>query len=70
MGVASVLWTVLRFTVGILPARKKHPWSRQSKWPSGRTAVRIPRQWNDRRIGAVRWSDLEVHRWDIVPGGT
>ena len=31
--------------------------------------VRIRRDWNDRRLGTVRWSDLRDPRWDSISGG-
>jgi hypothetical protein len=37
---------------------------------SGQTVVYVRRDWNDRRIGKVRWSDLGNLRWDTVSGGT
>lgn len=74
MGVVSVLWTALRLMVGDRPVQRKHagsrPNQRLNKAISGRTPVRIRRQWNDQRIGTVRWSDLDHPRWDVVSGGT
>lgn len=32
-------------------------------------AVRVRRDWNDHRIGTVKWSDLRDPRWDSVSGG-
>ena len=73
MGVVSVLWTALRLMVGDRPVQRKHagsrPNQRLNKAISGRTPVRVRRQWNDQRIGTVRWSDLDHPRWDIVSGG-
>ena len=69
MGVGSVLWTALRLMVGSQPARKKRT-GREIKGIPGRTTVRVRRQWNDKRIGAVRWSDLANPRWDVISGGT
>ena len=31
--------------------------------------VRIRRDWNDHRIGTVKWSDLRDPRWDSISGG-
>ena len=39
-----------------------------SRFPSD-GPVRIRRDWNDHRIGTVRWSDLENPRWDVISGG-
>ena len=33
------------------------------------TSVHIRRDWNDHRIGMVRWSELRDPRWDNVSGG-
>lgn len=31
--------------------------------------VRVRRDWNDHRIGTVKWSDLRDPRWDSISGG-
>lgn len=36
----------------------------------GRSSVHVRRDWNDRRVGRVQWSDLENPKWDTVAGGT
>ena len=70
MGVGSLLWTAVRLMVGVYPAGKTPTRNRRNHGiPSG-TLVRVRRQWNDQRIGTVRWSDLGNPRWDIVSGGT
>ncbi|PKB82813.1 MAG: hypothetical protein BZY88_03650 [SAR202 cluster bacterium Io17-Chloro-G9] len=69
MGVVSLLWATIRLMVGEYPVRKKQNQPRQSKGIPGRTSVRVRRQWNDQRIGAVHWSDLENPRWDVLSGG-
>jgi hypothetical protein len=33
------------------------------------TVVRVRRQWNSRKIGEVRWADLEDLHWDRTSGG-
>ena len=56
-----LLWlaaTVLHVTVGLV-------W-RQT---FGRSNVYVRRDWNDRGVGRVRWSDLHDPRWDTVSGG-
>ncbi len=35
----------------------------------GRSNVYVRRDWNDRGVGRVRWSDLHDPRWDTVSGG-
>ena len=34
-----------------------------------RSNVYVRRDWNDRGVGRVRWSDLHDPRWDTVSGG-
>ena len=73
MGVGSALWSVAKFMVGVHPIQKrgqKRGAVRQRSPISGRATVRIRRQWNDQRIGKVRWSDISNPRWDVVSGGT
>ena len=56
-----ILWlsaTVLRLTFG---------WAWRQTW--GRTTVYVRRDWNDRGVGRVGWSDLHDLRWDTVSGG-
>ena len=36
----------------------------------GKSSVHVRRDWNDHRVGRVRWSDLDNPRWDTVAGGT
>jgi hypothetical protein len=31
--------------------------------------VRVRRDWNDHRIGTVKWSELRDPRWDTISGG-
>ena len=37
--------------------------------PRGNAPVLVRRDWNDHRVGAVKWSDLRGPRWDTVSGG-
>lgn len=53
-----LLGTLLRLTVGIA-------W-RQTL---GRSNVYVRRDWDDRGLGRVRWSDLHAPRWDTMSGG-
>ena len=63
-----LLWTVARLLGGAHPLQTgKSGWGRK---PSGRAPVRVRRDWDDHRIGTVRWSDLGKPRWDMVSGGT
>ena len=68
MGLGWLLWTLVRLMAGAHPLQtgKRGAGARIT----GRTAVRIRRDWNDRRIGTARWSALANPRWDNVSGGT
>ena len=37
--------------------------------PGDSVPVRVRRDWNDHRIGTVKWSDLRGPRWDSISGG-
>lgn len=67
---AKILWFLVRIlTAGVFRLIGLCLlWAKNGN--SGRTAVYVRRDWNDRRIGKVRWSDLENPRWDNVSGGT
>ncbi|PKB78868.1 MAG: hypothetical protein BZY88_16225 [SAR202 cluster bacterium Io17-Chloro-G9] len=69
MGVGSALWSVARFMVGAHPIQKRGAARSKGAIYGGET-VRVRRQWNDHRIGKVRWSDISNPRWDILSGGT
>ena len=64
----KVLWFVLRHTVRLLIAPAGYIVHRGGRLGSG-SPVRVRRDWNDHRIGTVRWSDLENPKWDDISGG-
>ena len=64
----KVLWFVLRHTIRLLVALAGYAVRRGGHRGRG-APVRVRRDWNDHRIGTVRWSDLESPRWDVVSGG-
>ena len=43
-------------------------WLERNIW--GKSSVHVRRDWEDHRVGRVRWSDLENLKWDTVAGGT
>ena len=63
-----LLWTVARLLAGAHPLQTGK--SGRGREPGGRTPVRVRRDWDDHRVGTVRWSDLGNPRWDMVSGGT
>ena len=58
-GLAKISWFLVRLLIAPEVTVRR-----------GNKAVHIRRDWNDRQIGKVRWSDLENARWDNVAGGT
>ena len=64
----KVGWFVLRQTIRLLVALAGYPIRRGARLGSG-APVRVRRDWNDHRIGTVRWSDLKNPRWDVISGG-
>ena len=60
-----LLWTVAKFLSGAHSLR-----TGRVREPGRRAPVRVRRDWDDCRIGTVRWSDLGNPRWDMVSGGT
>ena len=63
-----LLWTLDRLWAGAHPLQTGK--FRRGRKPSGRAPVRVRRDWDDHRVGTVRWSDLGTPRWDMVSGGT
>ncbi len=64
---AKISLTVILLVAGLVLAVVK-------KVAGGRGAgdnapVRVRRDWNDHRIGTVKWSDLRDPRWDTISGG-
>jgi|TARA_Y100000031_G_scaffold150563_1_gene190235 hypothetical protein len=65
-GIASLSWVAAKLLLGAIRLVR----GGVGRGAGRRTAVRVRRQWNDHRIGVVRWSDLKSPRWDTVSGGT
>ncbi len=66
---ANILWFVARVAVRLSIAVAGMLGRRFRRGVSDSTPVRVRRDWDDNRIGAVRWSDLRGPRWDTVSGG-
>ena len=60
-----LLWTVVKLLSGAHSLQ-----TGRGREPSRRASVRVRRDWDDCRVGTVRWSDLGNPRWDMVSGGT
>jgi len=69
-GMASLLWAAAKLLLGAVRLLTGWAGRGAGRNISGRTAVRVRRQWDDQRIGAVRWSELSNVHWDSVSGGT
>ena len=61
----KLLWTVAGLILGAALALI----GQAGRRGGSRAAVRVRRDWNDHRIGTVRWSDLRNPRWDTISGG-
>ena len=62
----KILLTVILWVAGAILAVAK----RAAGGKSGdNVPVRVRRDWNDHRIGTVKWSDLRDPRWDNISGG-
>ena len=60
-----LFWTVAKFLSGAHAVQ-----TGRGREPGRRAPVRVRRDWDDHRIGTVRWSELGNPRWDMVSGGT
>jgi len=69
-GIASLLWVSAKLLLGAVRLVRGGAGLGAGRKIAGRTSVRIRRQWDDHRIGAVRWSELSNVHWDSVSGGT
>ena len=58
-GLAKISWFLIRLLISPVADGRY-----------GHKSVHIRRDWNDRRVGKVLWSDLVNPRWDNVAGGT
>ena len=65
----KLLWTVAGLILGALLALIGQAGRLVGSRKAGKAAVRVRRDWNDHRIGTVRWSDLRNPRWDTISGG-
>ena len=66
---AKLLWFVARVTVRPSIAVTGMMSRRFRRGVTYNTSVHIRRDWNDHRVGTVRWADLRSPRWDTVSGG-
>ena len=66
MLLSRLLWTIAKLLSGAHFIRNGN----KGGEPGRRAPVRVRRDWDDHRIGTVRWSDLGNPRWDMVSGGT
>jgi hypothetical protein len=69
-GMVWLLWALARLLLGAIRFVRGGAGQGVGRGIGGRTAVRVRRQWDDHRIGSVRWSDLSRPHWDSVSGGT
>ena len=65
---SRLFWTVAKLLSGAHSLQTGK--TSRGQEPGRRTPVRVRRDWDDHRVGTVRWSDLGNPRWDMVSGGT
>ena len=65
----KLLWLIARVTVRLAIAVAVMVGHRFGRGVTDNTSVQVRRDWNDHRIGTVRWSDLRSPRWDSISGG-
>ena len=63
---ANILLTVILWVADAVLAVAKKATGGES---GDNVLVRVRRDWNDHRIGTVKWSDLRDPRWDNISGG-
>jgi hypothetical protein len=66
MLLSRLLWTMAKLLSGAHSLQT----GKKGGEPGRKAPVRVRRDWDDHRIGTVRWSDLGNPRWDMVSGGT
>ncbi|MDA1129107.1 MAG: hypothetical protein O2913_10475 [Chloroflexi bacterium] len=66
--VVKLLWRIFRLALWLLAAALRLTIGLAWRQTFGRSAVFVRRDWNDRGIGRVRWSDLRNPRWDTIAG--
>lgn len=64
--VAAISLTVIIWVASLILAVAKRATGAES---GDGAPVRIRRDWNDHRIGTVKWSDLRDSHWDNISGG-
>ena len=65
----KLLWRALRLVLWLVGAVLRLTGSLVSRQTLGRSNLYVRRDWDDRGLGRVRWSDLHAPRWDTVSGG-
>lgn len=65
----KLLWFVAGVTARLSVAAAGMMVRRFGPGVADNTAVHVRRDWNDHRVGTVRWSDLRSPKWDTVSGG-
>lgn len=66
---AKLSLTVIIVVTGLLLALVRKVVAGRGGQVGDNAPVRVRRDWNDHRIGTVKWSDLRDPRWDNVSGG-
>lgn len=64
-----LLWRLLRLAVWLIAVILRLTVGTVWRLTLGRSNVYVRRDWSDRGVGLVRWSDLHSPRWDTVSGG-
>ncbi len=65
----KLLWRALRLVVWLVVLVVRLTAGLLWRQTFGRSHVYVRRDWDDRGVGRVRWSDLHGLRWDTVSGG-
>ena len=65
----KLLWRALRLVLWLVGAVLRLAVGLVSRQTLGRSNLYVRRDWDDRGLGRVRWSDLQFPRWDTVSGG-
>ncbi|MBC8279285.1 MAG: hypothetical protein H8E48_00725 [Chloroflexi bacterium] len=68
--VLKLLWRSLRLVLWVVRTLFRVTFRLAWRQTLGRSVVYVRRDWDDRGLGRVRWSDLNSPRWDTVSGGT
>ena len=65
----KALWRLLRLAVRLMVMVLKLTFGLAWRLTLGRSVAYVRRDWNDRGVGRVRWSQLRDPRWDTLSGG-